>query len=142
VTLARATLANGALFSAGLLFGVSFVATPAKFFADGVSTPDLLRVGRATFGAMMWIELVFCVALVALAVVSARARIVSATVLGIVLLQHFGLRPTLDDRVTEITDSAELAPSGLHHVYAALELLELVGLFTVWWLAGRRRSSP
>jgi hypothetical protein len=56
---------------AGLLIGVSFVATPAKFLAPSLALAQALDVGRWTFYVLAWIEWGF-VSVVAALLVTTR----------------------------------------------------------------------
>jgi hypothetical protein len=63
---------------AGLLLGVSFVATPAKFLAPSLPMTQALDVGRWTFHVLAWTEWGFVVAtavLIAIVWRSGRAGI-------------------------------------------------------------------
>jgi hypothetical protein len=53
-----------AWFASGMIFGVSFIATPAKFLAPSLDLAQALDVGRATFGVMKWFDLGMLAALV------------------------------------------------------------------------------
>jgi hypothetical protein len=118
---------------AGLLIGVSFVATPAKFLAPSLPLAQALDVGRWTFHVLAWIEwaLVAVVALLlALTWRSGGVRIglaaglvaVTATVLA---AESLVLRPLLDARVVRIIAGESVPPSPWHNVYIALEALRL-----------------
>jgi hypothetical protein len=118
---------------AGLLIGVSFVATPAKFLAPSLPLAQALDVGRWTFHVLAWIEwaLVAVVALLlALTLRSGGVRIglaaglvaVAATVLA---AESLVLRPLLDARVVRIIAGESVPPSPWHNVYIALEALRL-----------------
>lgn len=118
---------------AGMLFGVSFIATPAKFLATEVSRADLLLVGRATFGTFAWVEATGCILLAVLAWRASRARAMTAAVVMIVASQYLLLRPVLDARVSAIVAGQPATPSALHHVYGVLELAKLGVLSMAGW---------
>lgn len=131
---------------AGLVLGVSFVATPVKFLAPSLSLADALAVGRVTFEALKWIE---CVAVVVLAatvwMTTPRRR--ELALLGVIVLillcQYVWMLPILDDRVQTIIDGQDLPPSSLHWIYTVLEfvkisLLVLIGLSVY---PGRRNQA-
>jgi hypothetical protein len=63
-----------ALLWAGMLIGVSFLATPAKFLAPSLILPVALDVGRQTFGLFSLVEIVFASILVAAAFVTRHGR--------------------------------------------------------------------
>ncbi len=116
------------LLYAGVLLGVSFIATPAKFLAPGLRMDELLLVGRATFVVFGWVEGVFVSALLLAAFVSGRGRGAAVLVAAVVLVQHAVLRPVLDEGVTEVLAGAESSAGPLHLVYGLLELAKLVVL--------------
>ncbi|MCW5737383.1 MAG: hypothetical protein KIS73_24880 [Enhydrobacter sp.] len=125
---AVAVLAACALW-AGLLVGVSFVATPVKFLAPSLSLTVALDVGRQTFWALNWIE-IGC-AVIFLAIVLAGYRTIFAISLafllaGGVLVQAFWLLPILDARVSMVIAGQIPPPSSLHSFYVVLEGLKLV----------------
>ena len=119
---------------AGLVLGVSFVATPVKFFAPSLSLADALAVGRVTFEALKWIE---CVAVVALAatvwITTPRRR--ELALLGVIVLvllcQYVWMLPILDARVQTIIDGEDVPPSSLHWIYTVLEFLKVVLLVVI-----------
>ncbi|MEM7228144.1 MAG: hypothetical protein AAF432_04935 [Planctomycetota bacterium] len=127
-----------ATFYTGVIIGVSFIATPAKFLVDDLTVGQLLLVGRATFGVFGWIELTLAGALCFLGWSSGAVRWVIGLVLLIVVVQIFGLRPTMDDRVTEIINGASSESSLLHYLYVAMELAK-IGLLVLVSAAIRAR---
>lgn len=104
-------IVSGVLFVwAGLLFGISFVATPAKFLAPSLSMAQALDVGRWTFHVLTWVE---CgVAAVTFALLTMAWRNGAAglclmiglvvTAIAIIAAQSLGLRPVLDERVRHV----------------------------------------
>ena len=134
---------------AGLLLGVSFVATPAKFLAPSLPMAQALDVGRWTFHVLALIEwgLVVVVAvLVAIAWRSGTPRIglvagLLAVVAAVLAVESFVLRPLLDARVLRIIAGESVPPSQVHNLYIALEAVLLVlilaaGIFSI------RHGSP
>lgn len=119
---------------AGLVLGVSFVATPVKFLAPSLSLADALAVGRVTFEALKWIE---CVAVVALAatiwIAAPRRRDLAllGAIVVILLCQYVWMLPILDARVQAIIDGQDLPPSTLHWIYTVLEFVKVVVLVVV-----------
>jgi hypothetical protein len=61
-----------ALLWCGLLLGVSFLATPAKFMAPSLSLVVALDVGRQTFAVMNKVEWLFVAVLLALILTGRR----------------------------------------------------------------------
>jgi hypothetical protein len=104
---------------AGLLIGVSFVATPAKFLAPSLALAQALDVGRWTFYVLAWIEWGFVSVVAAVLVRTRRPRsgymrlfIFSAVALVTALLaaESFALRPMLDARVLRIMAGERACP--------------------------------
>lgn len=136
---ATAVLVASALW-AGLLVGVSFIATPVKFLAPSLSLPVALDVGRQTFWALNWIEIGFAIVLLAIIVVGFRTIIaVSAAFLvaAVVLAQALWLLPLLDARVTMIMAGQTPPPSSLHSFYVVLEVIKLALLAGLMLTSGR-----
>lgn len=136
---ALAAFATSALW-AGVLVGVSFVATPVKFLAPSLSLAVALDVGRQTFRALNWIE-IGC-AVVLLAIVLARYRTKIAVSLAFllaaaVLAQAVWLLPLLVARVGMIIAGQSPQPSSLHSFYVMLEVLKLVLLAGLMMASGR-----
>lgn len=148
----KKTIAALLFIWAGLLFGVSFVATPVKFLAPSLTLAQALDVGRWTFHVLAWIEWAFVfVAILLLFKAQQSDRpgigIVAAVValVAIVLAaENFILRPLLDNRVLRIIAGESVQPSHWHNVYIALEALRLILLFAggvfAMRLAGDRNS--
>ena len=128
---------------AGLVLGVSFVATPVKFLAPSLSLADALAVGRVTFAALQWIE---CVAVVALAVLvwittpRRRTLVLLGVLVAILVCQYVWMLPILDVRVQAIIDGRHLPSSFLHWIYTALEFVK-VALLVVIGLTGFGRLA-
>jgi hypothetical protein len=131
-------LAGSALFWCGLLIGVSFLATPAKFLAPSLSMPVALDVGRQTFAVFNRTE---CVLLVATAIVwllSARGRTTGVLLVmtsAIVLLETLWLLPLLDARVGLIIAGQTPPASSLHSGYVVLEAVKAIALLATGIIA-------
>lgn len=123
------------LLWAGLLLGVSFLATPVKFMAPSLSLPVALDVGRHTFALFTKLELLLAVILLALVWVEAGSRsgalfwkLAAGALIVLVLLQIFWLRPVLDARVELIIQGTPPPASWLHNLYILYEVVKLVAL--------------
>ncbi len=121
------------LIWAGLLAGVSFLATPVKFLAPDLTLPVALEVGRVTFQALNWTELAFgAVAVVASRLAGGRlATLVLVAVLALVVLQTVWLLPELGARTDIYIAGGRPEPSSLHTWYVAFELAKLAALLAV-----------
>jgi hypothetical protein len=122
------------LLWAGLLLGVSFVATPAKFLAPSLPMTQALDVGRSTFHVLAQIEWAIVVVVTVLLVPAWRSgtsRIglvagLLAVAVAVLAVETFVLRPRLDARVLRIIAGESVPPSQMHTLYIALEALRLV----------------
>ena len=146
-----AGLAAAALLWAGMVLGVSFLATPAKFLAPSLDLPTALDVGRHTFGVFNPIEIAFAALAAALALAAAPGRWAYALVAvacGVVALQTVWLLPVLDARLGVILEGGVPPEAPLHAIYIGLEaakLLAVVVLGVGLVLAGvgrPQRSAP
>jgi hypothetical protein len=124
---------------AGVLLGVAFVATPAKFLAPSLGLAQGLDVGRWTFHVLALIEWCLTIGMAGLLLLTgikpASFRYMTwlclGWVLAVLVAQTFGLRPVLDDRATEIIAGRPVPPNSLWHtLYVALETTKLALLTT------------
>lgn len=129
----------------GLLAGVSFVATPAKFLAPSLPMAQALDVGRWTFHVLARIEWGFVLATAALvALLWPRGRGIGViaglitTVALILAVESFALRPLLDARVLRIMAGEAVPASSSHIVYIILEAARLALVCAAGVLALRR----
>lgn len=136
------------LFWAGMLVGVSFLATPIKFQAETLSRPVALDVGRETFHLLSKVEIgltVAFLALVGLTLYRGHAnRLLLALAGGVALIvvaQAAWLLPALDVRVAAAIDGRELESSRLHLIYITLEVVKLGGLFLIALVAHRSQKN-
>ena len=139
--LSRCTAAL-ALLWLGLLLGVSFIATPAKFLAPSLSLPVALDVGRQTFKLFSSVEIGIASLLAASALLgtwSRRAIFLVCVVAAIVMLQKLWLLPLLDLRVGSILEGGTPAASQLHEIYIGLEVAKGAVLALLAW--GMLRGS-
>ncbi len=128
----------------GLLIGVSFVATPAKFLAPSLPMAQALDVGRWTFHVLGLIELGFLAVVGLLALLAVRLTTISVVVpvvlSGIALilaLEGFWLRPALDQRVLQIISGSTPPPNAQHMTYIGLETAKLLLLLGTAIVAAR-----
>jgi hypothetical protein len=136
-------IASLAVLYAGVLIGVSFIATPAKFFAQSITLAQALDVGRWTFFVFGWVELGLVILMLTLSLPHRRARWVGLIigVLAAVLCQIIFLRPLLDVRLGTILDGGEPPPSQLHNVYGLFEVGKLAALLCIGWGRPTRSGS-
>jgi hypothetical protein len=121
----------------GLLFGVSFVATPAKFLAPSLQLPQALDVGRWTFHVLSLIEWGLAV-IATLLIWGCRRRVAGGwglvmsmivAIAAVLAVETFLARPILDARVLDVIAGRNVPPSPWHNAYIALEALKLTLIF-------------
>lgn len=121
---------------AGILIGVSFMATPVKFSAPHLTLPVALEVGRATFHLLIPVEWIFLGAIAAWTHFwrHPQDKWLMPLILSVLLLcQTFWLLPLLDARVDGVIAGSLLPPAPYHKIYIAIDLLKLsVLLYTAW----------
>ena len=121
------------LLWAGMLIGVSFLATPAKFNAPSLTLPVALDVGRHTFAVFAPVEI--AVAAIATGLAALRRRKLALVSImfvdAMVALQTLWLLPALDARVAIIVAGGSVPDSPLHLLYIGLEAAKLLTLLTI-----------
>jgi hypothetical protein len=138
--LAIARCALGALIMlwAGVVIGVSFLAAPAKFAAPGLSLPVAMEVGRREFGALNLAEIALAVVSLALAAYARPERTIwlgLAVAAVVVALQALWLLPVLDARAELIIRGETPQPAPWHALYIGAEVVKLLVLLVIGWLA-------
>ena len=120
----------------GLLTGVCFIATLAKFHAPSLSRQAALDVGRTTFAAWNHVEWGLLILALPLLLYSEN-RLDSVLAFGMVgavlLTQTMVLLPVLNGRAGAIIAGAKPAPSADHAVYVAADILKTAILASIIW---------
>lgn len=119
----------------GMVLAISFVETPLKFQAPGITVALGLHLGRLVFPVLNVLELLSALTVTGL-LLRRRRRAITArrvwSLLGglwaVLLTQAFLLRPVLDDRALTLIAGGSLPDAPWHLLYIALELLKMVGL--------------
>ena len=111
---------------AGMILGVSFIATPVKFHALGITMPIALAVGKVTFHLFNTLEwcLFLCVFTLQIFSGSTRKKLLIITAIFLVLaMQTWWLMPALDSRIDLITagKSEPLSSGYIHWFYVIAE---------------------
>ncbi len=143
--LSSMALALLTLVWAGMVIGVSGLATPAKFHAPSLSLPVALDVGRTTFHVFTRVEWLLGLALVLLLLALWHRRLIllgALLIVAILLVQALYLLPALDLRVAAIIAGQTPPPSPLHTWYAAAEAGKLATLLALGIAALRQRVQP
>ncbi|MGE0152877.1 MAG: hypothetical protein AB7R90_09675 [Reyranellaceae bacterium] len=123
-------LAVLALVWAGMVVGVSGLATPVKFAAPSLTLPVALDVGRVTFGLFSQVEWGLALALVVLAALAGLRLLWLAVLVAVVLVvaQATWLLPILDARIAAVI-AGNPQPATFHHAaYAVGEAVKLAAL--------------
>jgi len=120
----------------GMVLAISFLETPLRFRAPGITVPLGLGIGRLVFRALAIAELALAVALTAALALNDRVLVsINAVVLlgllGLVLATQVAvLRPRLDRRARLILAGGSPPRSRLHLAYVALDAVK-VGLLAI-----------
>ncbi len=125
-----------ALIWAGMVLGISFLATPAKFLAPSLPLPVALDIGRRTFRVFGRVE----TGLAALLGLGAPGRPLALAPGLVVLVQALWLRPRLAARTQLAVRAGAMArPSpDLHLAYVGCEAIKLAALLALGLAAARR----
>lgn len=115
----------------GMVLAISFLETPLKFRAPGVTVPIGLGIGRLVFRALNIAEAVF--AAVLLTVMTAApppSRVVVSVLVAVaaLLIQVALIRPGLARRTNRVLAGEVVARSGGHHWYVLLEIVKVAAL--------------
>lgn len=123
-------LRNLFLIWAGIVVGVSLLATPAKFLAPGLSLTDALQVGRVTFRVLAVTETVLLA--LAFMLVWLKPPVLKlnflwpAVIGGVLLFEYAVLLPFLNVQTDQVmAGEAPGQSSSLHDAYVAVEVLKL-----------------
>jgi hypothetical protein len=129
---ASTMLATAVLFVwLGMVLAISFMETPLKFRAPGVTVQLGLGIGRLVFRALNIAELVLATVLVvALVAVTPPGRVVTGAAVAVVVLaaQVALVRPVLSRRSDRVLAGESPPRSRAHYWYVGLELVKVVAL--------------
>lgn len=120
----------------GLILGLSFIETPLKFLAPGITTPLGLGIGRLVFISLSVAGWIILVALTLIA--QARPRetkagwMLIAAMWIIMAIESFAIRPALAARSDVIIAGGDPGQSWLHYGYIIAEMLLLIVL--AWYI--------
>ncbi len=132
------------LIWAGLILGVSFIATPVKFQAPHLTMPVALEVGKATFhlfNKIEWAVMAMASVLTAFLPYTRRKWLALVPLVTILIAQSFWLLPILDGRADAVIAGALPEPGHHHWVYIVLDVIKiLLTLVAAWFCSkgGRR----
>ena len=116
----------------GLIVGLSFIETPLKFLAPGITTPLGLGIGRLVFTSLSVAGWIILIILTVIGQVrpreSARGWLVIGALWVIMIVESFVIRPALAARSDVIIAGGDPGESWLHYGYIAAELLLVAAL--------------
>jgi hypothetical protein len=110
---------------AGMTAAISFIETPLKFKAPGITIPLGLGIGRLVFRTLIKIEwLCFLLWIIPLLLSRHVIPVIPVFIAVILLLQTFWLLPHLDKRADMIRQGQKPQGRSLHIFYASGEVLK------------------
>jgi hypothetical protein len=115
----------------GLIFGVSFLATPAKFLAPELELSLALQIGRVTFQIMSFVE--FSLLTTSFIIIflnngrSWKTYSSSLILTALLAIQYLGVLPLLGNHTEKIFEQGgqHVTPSFLHSLFIFIEALKL-----------------
>ena len=119
---------------AGLLVGVCFIATPAKFMAHSLTRPMALDIGRATFtiwNNAEWLVLAMMVPPLVFWPMGRFFPVAMLLLCMLLLIQSAILLPALNARTVAIIAGGRPPPSSDHRMYIAMDVVKLVILVAI-----------
>jgi hypothetical protein len=124
----------------GMVFAISFIETPLKFRAPGVTLQIGLGIGRLVFRALNVCELgLAAIVVVCFAIAPPAAGIAVAAAVAVVALlaQVLAVRSRLTRRSDAVLAGGEGPRSHAHWAYVGLEVVKVLALLIagVWLLA-------
>jgi hypothetical protein len=125
--------ATAAVFAwLGMVSAISFLETPLKFRAPGVTVQIGLGIGRLVFRALNTAELILAAVVVVAAVggLPPQAAAGGAVAVMILAAQLAVVRPRLTRRSDRVLAGEDVPRSSGHYVYVVLELLKVAALLT------------
>lgn len=125
-------VAVGAVFVwLGMVLAISFIETPLKFRAPGVTLQIGLGIGRLVFRALNACELALAAVVVACFAAeppSMGIAVAAAVAVVTLLAQVLAVRPRLTRRSDAVFAGAEGPRSRAHWAYVGLEIVKMIAL--------------
>lgn len=120
---------------AGLVLGISFLETPLKFKAPGITTVLGVGIGKLVFNALNKIEILLFLTLLLLLGVKRILKRPTVYFIGALffclLLQSAYLLPVLNERVSAFMEHGIAKPNSFYHL--SYVILEVVKCLTLLW---------
>lgn len=129
---------------AGMVVALSFLETPLKFRAPGMTEALGVAVGRVVFAAMNRIEIALALTIVATLVFTKRdvtKYALFAAVAAAVLVETIWLLPALDARARALLSGNRPDPSIHHTVFVIVEVVKVVLLIAFGLITARRAGA-
>ncbi|SDP29905.1 hypothetical protein SAMN04515671_3620 [Nakamurella panacisegetis] len=118
----------------GMVLAISFLETPLKFQAPGITLPLGLGIGRIVFRALNIAEIALAIVVlgsVAILGTDPAGWILLGVVAAVLSVQLGMLRPRLDRRTQQMIAGRPVPSSRLHLSYIALECTKVATLMTL-----------
>jgi hypothetical protein len=115
----------------GMVLAISFVESPLKFRAPGVTLKVGLGIGRLVFRALNVFEYVFAFVIATALFTQETSAVLNTALLvagGALLTQTIVVRPLLARRTSAVLEGDEGRRSWAHFAYVALELVKVIAL--------------
>jgi hypothetical protein len=115
----------------GMVLAISFLETPLKFRAPGVTVQIGLGIGRLIFRALNVVEVAFAVAIMLAVIAGPPSFYVTAAlalVLVVLAVQIGAVRPRLTRRSDQVLAGLDAPRSRTHLVYVGLEVIKSLAL--------------
>ena len=118
----------------GMVVAISFIETPLKFRAPGVTLQIGLGIGRLVFRALNACELMLAVVVLACFAIeppSPGIAVAAAVAVLTLLTQVLAVRPRLTRRSDVVLAGGEGPWSRAHWAYVGLEIIKMIALLIV-----------
>jgi len=115
-----------------MVLAISFIETPLKFRAPGVTLQIGLGMGRLVFRALNACELALAAVIVVCFAIEPPATciaVAAAVAVVALLAQVMAVRPRLTRRSDTVLEGGEGPPSRAHWAYVGLEIVKVIALF-------------
>ncbi len=112
----------------GMVLAISFIETPLKFRAPGMTIPLGLGIGRLVFTTLNLIEVAFAAIITVLLLsdaASAAQTWLLIVLIGGLAIQVGGIRPVLNRRTNRFLAGETLPGSKVHLIYIGLEVVKI-----------------
>ncbi len=129
-----------AIFWLGFFMAISFLETPLKFTAPGLSMAQGLQIGRIVFGALNRCEWVFLAIVLLTSLAKGTTRKIFYLVLTvsvILILETLWLLPVLDVHAAMVIKGQQPPGHWEHWVYIILEVIKVPVLLLIGLESGK-----